>query len=1146
MKILSLRPLVVTLVATTLALLACAVGNTQAGKAVPADGPGLVPAAPTSAPSDLAARTAHLDMVSRASYCATCHPEATAESLQNTHGRAFSDEEVRLATARFSIEGCIACHTPRPIFETGIGMNPKKRLAHLEEGNDCFSCHARKGFDFSTFVGSAKECKSAFDARVGTVEACASCHKNHGTPYQWENAKHGKLEGNLCIDCHMPKVVRPVAVGGEPRETRRHTFFASRSESQLRKAYAYRTRIDGNEVVVTIENKGAGHNFPTELKQRAVESVVIVRDLEGNEVSNSRVIHRDPYKRPYGLMLLVNTQIPSGESREYRVPLTIAAGTIETALYYKLYYPIEDQHPTLSRRLETRIIPFSGITPSTKKVESAPELNANLPEALPVEAASPGNLADFARPEIGKVDVEIPDGTHEGDIVKLIALFQFPVNEANRKAQDVLISLGAKATPQLVQALGSWDSKTFAQAKGVLTRMGDVGRKAVVDAVAHPELYVQLHAMEALPKFGDLGPDRASAIENLKRGLKSQDALVRAGAAQALGNLRVADAAQFVHPLLDELDFDVVACAARALGAMGDKSALPKLHGSFDRVRISPETGRDVAWAMGALGDPYGMSFLLDGLDHRDDLVRESFFENFLDLTGASRGYAPMLPAEDRMLALANLRNWWVSEGGSKSLRAPRSLSIPGKLRAEVEKLAKEIGGDDLHASTPAKDETIVARLKEIGAAATPMLIDGLKWPSGFSDKRAGLLRALAASPDPDALAALIDASHDQVTAVALWAIEGLSALRDPAGIEAARQFAQRFEGLALNQRVPASLGSPDGVRALVARARARMGDDEGAEQLLGLLWSRDPAARASAEASLAEIYGMEHPKEAPVAVSARLALANLPDARARELDALQSAWETQVSAAEKLGALVKSTPDCLAALASYDLAESLLAPYAALNPRAWTQDFERTRQGSDDIAGLLAKDAAWIDSNVWWNLLSPTKRSGWSFSALGAAHAEFAADGLTLDFTPDATKPADWTATATLAFGAREAWRDYEVEIEVALDSGALLLIDRCDYAGNGSPSAVLFTNGNSPAEFSAAMGLVEPGKSVLLRQRVIGGSVVRHAERGIEEAAVTTEIPPQARIGGIGLTIPAGTKLRISSLRVRPLRVDAVALSR
>ncbi|HUR27577.1 MAG TPA: HEAT repeat domain-containing protein [Planctomycetota bacterium] len=1106
----------------------------------------LVSIAASQKPSeqDLAARTAHLDLVSRAAYCATCHPEATAENQQNTHGRAFTDEEARLATARFAIDGCIACHTPRPVFETGIGMNPKKRLSHLEEGDDCLSCHARKGVDFSTFVGGKADCKSAFDERVGTVEACASCHKNHGTPYQWESAEHGKLAGNTCVECHMPKVVRPIAVGGAPVETRRHTFFASRSESQLRKAYSYRSRIEGNEVVVTVENTGAGHNFPTELKQRSVESLVVVRDIDGNEVARSRDIHRDPYKRPYGLMLQVNTQIPSGQSREHRVPITVAAGTIETTLYYKLYYPIEDEHPTMSRRLETRVLPFSGITPSTKPITSAPELDARLPEALPAQAASPGNLADFARPEIGKTNVEIPDGTHEGDIADLIALFQFPVGEANRKAQDVLVSLGAKAVPQLVAALGSWDSKTWTQSKGVLGRMGDVGRKAVVEALSHQELYVRLHAQEALTKFGDLGADRADAIARLKQGLKSEDALARAGSATALGNLKVAEAAELVRPLLDELDWDVCASAAKALAAMGDKPSLPKLRATFERVKPSVETGRDLAWSLAALGDTYGMSFLFDGLAYRDDLVRESFYECFLDLTGVSRGYAPMLPAPERLGALAELRNWWSSEGGAKALRVPRSLQIPGKLRAEVEKLAKEIGGDDMTASTPARNEEIVARFKEIGAPATPMLVDALKWPSGFSDKRAGLLRALAASPDPDALAALIDAARDPVTAVALWAIEGLSALRDPAGIAAAQEFEQRFDGLVATNRVPYGLGSADSVRALVARARARMGDPGGGESLLGLLWSRDASARVTAETTLAEVYGKEDPKEPPVAVDARRMLAELPDARARELQTLQDAWEADVTRAEDLADKAKTTEERLAALAAYDKAEAAAGRYSALDERAWKQDFERTRLGSDAVAELLAKDKAWIDSARWRDALAPGERDGWNLNNVHEGRAHFGPAGLTFELAPDAK--VDWSTAASLEFGTREAWRDYEVQIEVTLDSGGIAFVDRCNSSGNGNWGSVLFTPGSAPEGSATSPGLVQPGRSVVLHTRVIGGILERRAERGLEQPASTIEIAPELRVGGLSLSIAAGTKLRITALRVRPLRVDALASAR
>ena len=43
---------------------------------------------------------AHEQAVMKSSYCASCHPDAYAEHEQNTHGRAFTDEEVRLATGR--------------------------------------------------------------------------------------------------------------------------------------------------------------------------------------------------------------------------------------------------------------------------------------------------------------------------------------------------------------------------------------------------------------------------------------------------------------------------------------------------------------------------------------------------------------------------------------------------------------------------------------------------------------------------------------------------------------------------------------------------------------------------------------------------------------------------------------------------------------------------------------------------------------------------------------------------------------------------------------------------------------------------------------------------------------------------------------
>src|SRR6185503_5974207 len=117
---------------------------------------------------------AHEQEVMKSSYCASCHPDIYAEHAQNTHGRAFTDEEVRLATGRFSQGDCIICHTPRPIFESGIANNPIRRHFDLEEGNTCMTCHWKPDTDYSRFVGGP-DCKGAFDPRVAEVEACASC-----------------------------------------------------------------------------------------------------------------------------------------------------------------------------------------------------------------------------------------------------------------------------------------------------------------------------------------------------------------------------------------------------------------------------------------------------------------------------------------------------------------------------------------------------------------------------------------------------------------------------------------------------------------------------------------------------------------------------------------------------------------------------------------------------------------------------------------------------------------------------------------------------------------------------------------------------------------------------------------------------------
>jgi hypothetical protein len=189
----------------------------------------------------------------------------------------------------------------------------------------------------------------------------------------------------------------------------------------------------------------------------------------------------------------------------------------------------------------------------------------------------------------------------------------------------------------------------------------------------------------------------------------------------------------------------------------------------------------------------------------------------------------------------------------------------------------------------------------------------------------------------------------------------------------------------------------------------------------------------------------------------------------------------------------------------------------------------------------LVARDDAWLGQLRRRDALAPAERPGWNLSRQGYARARFDATGLSFELAPDATKPAEWNSTGTLVFGANEGWRDYEVELEYVLESGGFWLIDRCGATGGGSLGTVRFTPGSNPLSPLLEIGVeVEAGRPASLVQRVVGGAAEQRPDRALREPSASVGIDHEARIGGFGLTIPSGTKLRITKLAVRVLRVD------
>ncbi|MCK5941756.1 MAG: hypothetical protein KAI24_07305, partial [Planctomycetes bacterium] len=785
---------------------------------------------------------AHYDKVMTSAFCGSCHPAIYAEHELNTHGRAYTDNEVRLATGNFRTSDCIRCHTPRPIFETGMPNNPQRRHYGLEDGNSCMTCHWQQDTDYSQFVGGA-DCKTAFDPRVGEVDACSTCHKNHGTPYQWEKSPEGKLAGRTCISCHMERVERPVAVGGPVRRVYSHAFPGARDTEHVRSAYTYETEIDGNEAVVVVANTGAGHNFPTELRQRSVESLIIVQDAEGNEVARSRKVFRDPYKRPYGMTLQTNTQIPSGEEREHRMPLSVANGTVICELHYKFYFPIEDNHPELAKRLERRTMVFTDVEPNDAPVETDPYVDVQTPEGISPEAASPSDLPELSQFQRGTVTFTIPEGDSQQDIEELVGLYNFQMPEANRKAMDRLVEIGAPAVPTLIEALGSWDNKTFNKSMTTLLRIGRPATPLVRAAITHDSLYVRLHCRELLGEL-PLPADKDRLIEEVAAGLDAPNAMDRVSTIELLGRLLARDLAPRIRARLAEFDPDVVRAAAITLAEFGDTKSVPAIEAALARHTFV-EMKIDLAYELGRLGSTTGVPGLLNLLDYDDDLIREKAFEAFYKVTHEHMGYEPMAPRPDRLAAIGRLQGWWAEHGADF---APKSWPHPEPdVDREAFHMVQRLGGGTGLIPAAENDQDTIDRILANGVDALPALIRGLKYPPGFAAKRASILAAMQRLGDRRAAPFVQPVLRDPVFGVAHWAAAALEQVGDEHCLPALHRFEARVRQAAQAGKLPKSIASPDPMLAASARTRLMLGDDDARVDLVTLLASSDAGARRAA-----------------------------------------------------------------------------------------------------------------------------------------------------------------------------------------------------------------------------------------------------------------------------------------------------------
>ncbi len=284
--------------------------------------------------------------------CKECHRQVWDEWKGSQHAFAYVNPLVRREDMAdgFRKKDCIPCHAPRSVFEFGLGKSARvlQRDVNMADGVDCLSCHAIAGGVAATRAGLSGACIPTLRPELRTTDLCAPCHNQHNTVDEWE-ASAADLRGENCSGCHMPEVPRAAENGRPAYVGRSHASHGGKDMALLQSAPEVTWKIEdaatGPSLVVSVKNKGAAHNLPTDARHRALDLVITLTDAEGRLVGveqnlgageqggTARMRFRNPYREEYGK---VNTEIPSGETRSVTVPFTRGAATdAEIRLIYK-------------------------------------------------------------------------------------------------------------------------------------------------------------------------------------------------------------------------------------------------------------------------------------------------------------------------------------------------------------------------------------------------------------------------------------------------------------------------------------------------------------------------------------------------------------------------------------------------------------------------------------------------------------------------------------------------------------------------------------------------------------------------------------------------------------------------------------------
>ncbi len=303
--------------------------------------------------------------------------------------------------------------------------------------------------------------------------------------------------------------------------------------------------------------------------------------------------------------------------------------------------------------------------------------------ASPVEAPEVPFVAEVA---VGEIVIEPPKRSID-EVLDAIetareGYAEDELTEAVERANETLGSLMRRFPGTLrVERFGVTGRPLRAAQYGglleLVIRLGSIAAELLIDKMSAPQRDIRYYAtvccMELRPR---------NSVYALVERLFDQDYGVRGCAIEALAGYPVSDlnhALARARRAVHSSDPEVVGAAAAAIVELGDTEAIADLIGVIERSDRGGDHARKALIALTA--QDFGPSekrwrkwyevararhrieWLIDGLSHKEDQLREGAINALRRLTGEYFGYHHDLPRKERDLAAERWAAWWRETG---------------------------------------------------------------------------------------------------------------------------------------------------------------------------------------------------------------------------------------------------------------------------------------------------------------------------------------------------------------------------------------------------------------------------------------------------------------------------------------------------